>query len=1335
MQRFLLIGLLAATGTLHAAAKAKPPVVHEQIAGYAAIIGNNLLAQDIRDEHGLLLVRFARALKPTGNTALLAMGLVERGKNPDPVATQVTEAKLYSVIADQGHALRLREWPSNAKAGRLALLYYRMAERARPDDAKIMLGLMKLRVHGLESDLERALAQASDLKDVFGHPEKPQPLLQPELAKIDRDIGKYSGIWATNRLAADPQDNKGLLLLRLAAHLEPEDDTVLLTLALLERAKKPEAVKTNVSEETLLNIVISRAAMLYAEKDGKKADAGRLSLLYLRAAERFRPEDKRVILGLMKHKVAGANLELDELLASGPSVAAAPLAAKPKPPAGVPLPQPGASPWTVDGLGMELLPIKAGSFTMGSRTDRKAMAHEVTLTKAFWLGKYEVTQAQYEHLMGENPSQVKGPNLPVEKLSGFTATEFCAKLTARERQAHRLPKGYEYRLPTEAEWEYSCRAGTQTAYSFGDAAGELADYAWYERNTTKKTHEVCLKKPNPWGLYDMHGNVWEWCVDGFAPYADGAATDPVAPDAGFGRVCRGGSAWNMGRECGAGHRHRVIGTSVATGFRVALAPALAAAEEPERRLEATPAARAIAPRVREKFEPPREWVEFAEKRDKLPVEEQLLLIAEEFKRLHGGKYINMGAPKVEDGKVIALSFPNNRTLEDLSPLYGLQLHDLRFEGCSSVVDLAPLHGMPLTFLSLRKTRVRSLLPLQGMKLTGITLFEAKQVRSLEGLEEAELTELNLFGLGSLQDIEPLRGMKITKLTMVGPQLRSLDPLKGMPLVEITVPGDRFLGDEDHRILESIPTLETVQTGDEVRDLRITRAIAKLREKMGSTPEAKPPPTVPRQIPEAWVEFATKRDKLPAEEQIVLIADELKKYGHGRDVKLRHEITDGQITTIDLNSNPLLTSIAPLYGLPLLSLDLAKCPALGGDLSALSDMRLTSLRLTSCKSLTSLAGIESAELTELELIMCVALRGDLSALKGMQLTLLDLKGCTSLSSLNGIQQMPLKYINVHFCRGLSQKDYLMLENIATLETVLAGNPERSERILQATKKLREELAAKSPETPGAKPAPTVPRQIPEAWIEFAKKRDKLPAGEQIVLIADELKKHNLGNAVKLKHKITDGEISTLSLKANRQLTSIAPLYGLQLLRLDLGYCEALAGDLSALSGMPLTHLNLHACRKLESLHGIEGAQLTELDCEYGGELKGDLSALKGMPLTWLNLSSCSKLESLRGIEDARLTQLLCEHNAGLTGDLSMLKGMPLETLNLDRCTNLSSLNGVQELPLKTIIVPHSKQLGDGDYQMLGKIPTLEIAKTGNAVRDLRILAATKKLREGLASKKP
>ena len=128
-------------------------------------------------------------------------------------------------------------------------------------------------------------------------------------------------------------------------------------------------------------------------------------------------------------------------------------------------------------------------------------------------------------------------------------------------------------------------------------------------------------------------------------------------------------------------------------------------------------------------------------------------------------------------------------------------------------------------------------------------------------------------------------------------------------------------------------------------------------------------------------------------------------------------------------------------------------------------------------------------------------------------------------------------------------------------------------------------------------------------------------------------------------------------------------------------------------------------------------------------------MKGMPLTWLNLSSCSKLESLRGIEDARLTQLLCEHNAGLTGDLSMLKGMPLETLNLDRCTNLSSLNGVQELPLKTIIVPHSKQLGDGDYQMLGKIPTLEIAKTGNAVRDLRILAATKKLREGLASKKP
>ena len=103
MQRFLLIGLLAATGTLHAAAKPKAPVVHEQIAGYAAVIGNNLLAKDIKDQQGLLLLRFARVLEPNSNTALLTMGLVERGKNPDPIAIKVTEAKLYSVMADQAH--------------------------------------------------------------------------------------------------------------------------------------------------------------------------------------------------------------------------------------------------------------------------------------------------------------------------------------------------------------------------------------------------------------------------------------------------------------------------------------------------------------------------------------------------------------------------------------------------------------------------------------------------------------------------------------------------------------------------------------------------------------------------------------------------------------------------------------------------------------------------------------------------------------------------------------------------------------------------------------------------------------------------------------------------------------------------------------------------------------------------------------------------------------------------------------------------------------------------------------------------------------------------------
>jgi formylglycine-generating enzyme required for sulfatase activity len=167
--------------------------------------------------------------------------------------------------------------------------------------------------------------------------------------------------------------------------------------------------------------------------------------------------------------------------------------------------------------------------------------HSITLTRDFWLGKYEVTQAEYAALMGKNPSHFPGdPNRPVEKVSYFAAVSYCSAVTKRERDAGRLPVSYEYRLPSEAEWEYACRAGTTNLFSFGDAVTEADQYAWTAENSQGITHPVGQKRPNPWGLHDMHGNVWEWCLDWFEKYPAANVTDPPGPTQGKFKVFRGG---------------------------------------------------------------------------------------------------------------------------------------------------------------------------------------------------------------------------------------------------------------------------------------------------------------------------------------------------------------------------------------------------------------------------------------------------------------------------------------------------------------------------------------------------------------------------------------------------------------------------------------------------------------------------------------------------------------------------------------------------------------------------------------------------------------------------
>ncbi|MFB3789670.1 MAG: formylglycine-generating enzyme family protein [bacterium] len=233
-----------------------------------------------------------------------------------------------------------------------------------------------------------------------------------------------------------------------------------------------------------------------------------------------------------------------------------------------------------DAKPLEMVLIPAGTFMMGSpadergRTDSEWPLHQVVLTKDFYIGRYEVTQAQYQAIMNSNPSYFSGkPNNPVEQVTWYDCAAFCNRLSERKG----LTTVYNeftwttnwnangYRLPTEAEWEYACRAGTTTRFSHGDVlecddgCGSCAihdQYMWWCGNAGIQLHEMGLKLPNPWGLYDMHGNVWEWCNDWWEdPSNRGPQTDPIGVNSGLARVARGGSWGDGSSSCRSAGRY------------------------------------------------------------------------------------------------------------------------------------------------------------------------------------------------------------------------------------------------------------------------------------------------------------------------------------------------------------------------------------------------------------------------------------------------------------------------------------------------------------------------------------------------------------------------------------------------------------------------------------------------------------------------------------------------------------------------------------------------------------------------------------------------------------
>ena len=244
--------------------------------------------------------------------------------------------------------------------------------------------------------------------------------------------------------------------------------------------------------------------------------------------------------------------------------------------------------------------LQPGTFTMGSPTNEalrypSETQHLVTISRGFWMGKYLVTQRDYLAVVGSNPGYFTPSNgyaldlnRPVEQLHWNDATNYCALLTARELAAGRIPTNYVYRLPTESEWEYACRAGTTTAFYLGSglSSGQANFWGRYEYDASagqiinssgiylQTTTPVGSYAPNGWGLYDMIGNVWEWCQDWYAPYPTGPVTDPQGPALGSNRLARGGDWGGWARFCRSAQRSGDVASpsSRKIGFRVVLAP-------------------------------------------------------------------------------------------------------------------------------------------------------------------------------------------------------------------------------------------------------------------------------------------------------------------------------------------------------------------------------------------------------------------------------------------------------------------------------------------------------------------------------------------------------------------------------------------------------------------------------------------------------------------------------------------------------------------------------------------------------------------------------------------
>lgn len=584
--RCLLAAVLMVSSWPFRSKKASEPGAPDRaLAEQMLQVATNRFARDLGDQDAVLLLQAAETLAPDREEVRQLRRLVAKGKKPGPVRKAPSLEEVVEGCRKRGEQLRDEVLPFRSKAAPLCLLYLRLVEHFEPDDSDLMLALMRLSVQGHNSSLHELLGKRLDLEDILDLPRTLEPTAKSNgPQEEDVALAEQAARLATNRLAKNRTDGTGLLLLRLAHRLNPLDGTLLLTMAQIRRGNLPEPVRSLVNEPDFVVGLVRRAEWIRTKGMAQAPELAPTARLYYLVAEQFRPTDRTVLLGIMKLKREGVEGELDGMLGPAPDLGAVATGNPARPTLG--------RRWVVPDLGMELAAVNPGEFRMGSAEGGydERPAHKVVLTKPFWIGTHEVTQSEYKSVMGVNPSRIEGDRNPVEGVSWDDAVAFCRTLTEIEKQAGRLPEGHRYRLPTEAEWEYCCRAGRRTPYSFGSSELKLCRHANYCDSSNKhlahadpeaddghaESAPVGSLQPNAWGLHDMHGNVLEWCLDWYAVYPLGTVTDPTGPEAGPARVLRGGSWRSKAAECRSAARAGLPPDNRfnSVGFRVVLGPAI-----------------------------------------------------------------------------------------------------------------------------------------------------------------------------------------------------------------------------------------------------------------------------------------------------------------------------------------------------------------------------------------------------------------------------------------------------------------------------------------------------------------------------------------------------------------------------------------------------------------------------------------------------------------------------------------------------------------------------------------------------------------------------------------